>query len=184
VVASIVASHLILTATFLSIGRAARSADRPWKTASWRGGSASGATPATERHGCSPPFARGFRSWTRSLPQDSLSAANEPDGLSLRSLHRRLGSNYDLFAPAHEGRRPQDGIGPAGRAMIYKSSCGTSGNVRSGWGRGCELCLQPSASRCWGLWAARALTAPTVVVRKAAETSALTGPLRRFPHAA
>jgi hypothetical protein len=126
VVASIVASHLILTATFL-IHRPDQ-LDPPIDRGNSQLAAAVqllGATPATERPRLFADIARAFPQLDiESLPPGFAAAANEPDGLSLRSLHRMR------QAPTRSASRCRTA------RWFPQSSCGTSGNVRSGLGRG------------------------------------------------
>ena len=66
-----------------------------------------------------------------------VAAANEPDGLDLRSLHRRLGSSYRIFSLAHERRHPQGRHRAARRRDDFgQAAARTSGSGRSGADRG------------------------------------------------
>ena len=120
VVASIIAIHLILTATFL-IHRP----DQPDPPID-RGHSQLaavvqllGAAPAVGRPRLFDDIARAFPQLeVGSLPPGYVPAADEPDGLGLRSLHRRLGSNYRIFSLPHGEDTHKVGIALPDGAMI------------------------------------------------------------------
>ena len=109
-------------------------------------------------------------------------AAAEPDGINLRSLHRRLGGGYRIFALAPDGEARRLGIALPDGAMI-------SGNIQP------EQRRPPFMGSPWmttllfavisvtllGLWAARALTAPLSSFAKAAESFSLNGAAAPLP---
>ena len=107
VVVSIVALHLIITASFL-IHRP----DQPDPLID-RGhaqlavaAQLLGAAPVPERSRLSADIARAFpQLGIENLPPGPLPTASEPEGLNLRSLHRRLGNNYRIFALADDTHR-------------------------------------------------------------------------------
>jgi two-component sensor histidine kinase len=107
VVASIIAIHLILTATFLIY--------RPDQPPFDRGQGQLvavvqllGAAPAVERPRLFADVARAFPQLDiGSLPPGPAPAADEPDGLNPRSLHRRLGNNYRFLSLPPQENTPQ-----------------------------------------------------------------------------
>jgi len=102
-----------------------------------------------------------------SLPPGLVAAADEPGGLSLRSLHRRLGSNYRIFSLPQGQDTHKVGIALPDGAMISAKLLRTSGNVRSGlepWIVTFAVCRH-QRSTLLGLWA-RAPCGAVVVVRK------------------
>ena len=107
VIASIVAIHLILAGLFL-IGRP----DQPDLTVD-RGHAQFaaavlllGSAPPAERPRLFADIARAFPQLrVESLPAGPVPAASDPEGLDLRSLHRRLDSSYRIFALANEQDR-------------------------------------------------------------------------------
>jgi signal transduction histidine kinase len=184
VVASIVAIHLILTATFLlhRPDQIDPSIDRG------HGQLAAmvqllGAAPVSERPRLFADIARGFPQLDiQSLAPDAVPATSGPDGLNLRSLHRRLGSNYRIFLLAHDGDAYKVGIAlPDGTLVSAKIMP--------------DLRQRPFWNGLWiitvlfavisvtllGLWAARALTAPLSSFAKAAENFSLNGAAAPLP---
>jgi signal transduction histidine kinase len=184
VVASIVAIHLILTATFL-IHRP----DQPDPSID-RGHAqlaASvqllGTAPAAERPRLFADIARAFPQLDiESLPPDSATAANEPDGLNLRGLHRRLGGTYRIFALAPEGDRHKVGIALPDGSMI-SAKVAPEQRQRPFWGGPWMMTLLFAiiSVTLLGLWAARALTAPLSSFAKAAESFSLNGAAAPLP---
>ena len=183
VVASIVAIHLIITATFLihrpdqfdpGIGHHSQFATAVQLL---------GAAPPVERPRLFADIARAFPQLDiQSLPAGAAAAANQPDGPGLRSLHRRLGGGYRIFALAHEQDDGKMGIVLPDGAMI-------SANVppdqwqRPFW-RGpwiTTLLFAVISVTLLGLWAARALTAPLSSFARAAESFSLNGAAAPLP---
>ena len=143
-----------------------------------------GAAPAAERPRLFADIARAFPQLDiESLPPDPAAAASEPDSPDLRSLRRRLGSSYRIFPLAHDGDTRKVGIALPDGAMISAKILPDL-RQRPFWigpwiDRRC--CLPSSASRCLGLWAARALTAPLSSFAKAAENFSLNGAAAPLP---
>jgi len=184
VVASIIAMHLILTATFF-IHRP----DQPDPSVD-RGHSQLaalvqmlGAAPATERPRLYADIARAFpQSGIESLPPGPAAAAGEADGADLRSLRRRLGGSYRVLSLAHDGDIRKVGITLPDGTMV-------SANILP------DLRQRPFWIGTWivpllfaviivtllGLWAARALTAPLSSFAKAAENFSLNGAAAPLP---
>jgi signal transduction histidine kinase len=184
VVVSIVAIHLIITATFL-IHRP----DQPDLSID-RGHSQLaaavqllGAAPVTERPRLFADIARTFPQLNlESLAAGPVPAATQSDGLDLRILHRRLGSSYRIFpiARGEDGRK----IG-----IALPDSTMVSATIQI------DLWQRPFWSGPWmttllfavisftllGLWAARALTAPLSSFAKAAESFSLNGAAAPLP---
>jgi len=190
VVASVVALHLIITASFL-IHRP----DQPDPSMDrWHGQLATaaqllGMAPASERPRLIGDIARAFpQLGIVELPADRAPVASDMSGPDLHAL-RRLGPNYQLFALPHEGDGPPKeeemrriGIRLPDGAMI-------SGNLIP------DQHPQPFRGGPWmmtalsavilvtllGLWAARALTAPLSSFAKAAENFSLDGAAAPLP---
>jgi signal transduction histidine kinase len=183
VVASIVAIHLILTATFL-IHRP----DQPDPSID-RGHAqlvASiqllGATPATERPRLFADIARAFPQLDiESLPPGP-APANEPDGFNLHSLYRRLGSSYRIFSLPQEEDSHKVGIALPDGAMISAKIL-PDHRPRPFWGGPwiMTLLFAVISVTLLGLWAARALTAPLSSFAKAAESFSLNGATAPLP---
>ena len=184
VVASIIAIHLILTATFL-IHRP----DQLDPTID-RGHSQLaavvqllGAAPAVGRPRLFADIARAFPQLdVGSLPPGYVPAADEPDGLSLRSLHRRLGSNYRIFSLPHGEDTHKVGIALPDGAMISAKLLPDE-RQRPFWiGPWIVTLLSAAISvTLLGLWAARALTAPLSSFARAAESFSLNGAAAPLP---
>jgi signal transduction histidine kinase len=176
VVVSIIAIHLFLAATFLVYrpGEFDPSIDRG------HGQLAAavqllGATPATERPRLFADIARAFPQLDiESLPPGFAAAANEPDGLDLRSLHRRLSGSYRIFSLAHETDAHKIGIALPDGAII-SARLVPDRSQRPFWGGPwmATLLFVVISVTLLGLWAARALTAPLSSFAKAAESFSL-----------
>jgi len=190
VVASVVALHLIITASFL-IHRP----DQPDPSMDrWHGQLATaaqllGMAPASERPRLIGDIARAFpQLGIVELPADRAPVASDISGPDLHAL-RRLGPNYQLFELSHKGDGPPKeeemrriGIRLPDGAMI-------SGNLIP------DQHPQPFRGGPWmmtalsavilvtllGLWAARALTAPLSSYAKAAESFSLNGAAAPLP---
>ena len=183
VVASIIAIHLILTATFL-IHRPDQidpSVDRGHAQL----------TTAVQLLGAAPPaarpqlladIARAFPQLDiQSLPPGPVPAARLPDSGDPRSLHRRLGSNYQVFPLAHEEDSHRVGIALPDGALI---SAKVMRDQRwpfwsSPWM--VTLLFAIISVTLLGLWAARALTAPLSSFARAAESFSLNGASAPLP---
>jgi signal transduction histidine kinase len=184
VVVSIVAIHLILTATFF-VNRP----DQPDPSID-RGHAQFaaavqllGAAPAAERPRLFADIARAFPQLEiESVAAGPTPSASVPEGLNLRSLRRRLNSNYRIFALGPEQDPHRIGIALPDGAMI-------SAKILP------EQHQRPFFSGTWmvtllfaivsvtvlGLWAARALTAPLSSFAKAAESFSLNGAAAPLP---
>jgi len=184
VVASFIAIHLIITATFFLL--------RPDQPNPSGGGHSQliasiqllGAAPAAQRPRLIADIARAFpRLGVASLAPGSVApAAGDPDEPGLRSLHRRLGGNYRLFslAPGQDAHRI--GITLPDGAMI--SARILPGQWRHWfWGEPWMITLLfvIISLTLLGLWAARALTAPLSSFAKAAESFSLNGAAAPLP---
>jgi signal transduction histidine kinase len=178
VVASIVASHLILTATFL-IHRPDQ-LDPPID----RGNSQLaavvqllGAAPAIGRPQLFADITRAFPQLdVGSLPPGYVPAADEPDDLSLRTLRRRLAGNYRIFSLPHAEDTRKVGIALPDGAVI-SAKLPPDERRRPFWiGPWIVTLLFAAISvTLLGLWAARALTAPLSSFARAAESFSLNG---------
>ncbi len=184
VVASIVAIHLILTATFLL-----HRPDQPEPSVD-RGHAqlaASlqllGAAPAAERPRLFADIARAFPQMElQNLPPDEAPAATEPDGPNLRGLHRRLGGGYRIFSLAHEDSGHRIGIALPDGAMISAKILPDQRRPPF-WGGPWMMTLLfvVISVTLLGLWAARALTAPLSSFARAAENFSLNGAAAPLP---
>ena len=144
-----------------------------------------GAAPAAERPRLFADIARAFPQ----LDIESLASRaplprrDEPDGLDLRSLHRRLGSSYRIFSLAHDDRQPQGRHRAAGRRDDFREApagpAATPVLERTVDDDAC--CLRVISVTLLGLWAARALTAPLSSFAKAAESFSLNGAAAPLP---
>jgi len=183
VVASIVALHVIITASFL-IHRP----DQP-DPSSDRGhaqlavaAQLLGAAPVSERPRLSADIARAFpQLGLQQLPPGSATAAGEPEG-GLRGLHRRLGQNYRIFALPPEGDVRKIGIALPDGAVI--SANVTPEQHRSSLLGGpwmMTVLFAVISVTLLGLWAARALAAPLSSFAKAAESFSLNGAAAPLP---
>jgi signal transduction histidine kinase len=176
VVASIIAIHLILAATFLVY--------RPDQAPIDRGNSQLAAV--VQLLGAAPAVGRPrlFADITRAFPQLDIGSllpgpapvADEPDGVSLRSLHRRLGSNYRIFSfPPEKGIQKVGIVLPDGATISAKLTADE--RQRPFWIGPWVLTLLFAAISVTllGLWTARALTAPLSSFAMAAESFSLNG---------
>ena len=184
VVASIIAIHLLLTATFLIH----RPDQFDPQVDPGHGQLATvvqllGAAPAVGRPRLFADIARAFPQLdVGSLPPGYVPAADEPDGLSLRSLHRRLGSNYRIFSLPHGEDTHKVGIALPDGAMISAKLLPDE-RQRPFWiGPWIVTLLSAAISvTLLGLWAARALTAPLSSFARAAESFSLNGAAAPLP---
>jgi signal transduction histidine kinase len=184
VVASIIAIHAILTATFLL-----HRPDQPDPSID-RGHAqlvASlqllGAAPEAERPRLFADIARAFPQMDiQSLPPGPAPAANEPDGHDLRGLHRRLGSAYRVFSLGHEEGGHKVGIALPDGSMISAKILPDQRRPPF-WGGPWMMTLLFAiiSVTLLGLWAARALTAPLSSFAKAAESFSLNGAAAPLP---
>jgi signal transduction histidine kinase len=185
VVASIMAIHLILTATFLIY--------RPDEAPIDRGHSQLaqlavvvqllGAAPAVGRPRLFADIARAFPQLDiGNLAPGPVPSVDQSDGLNLLSLHRRLGSNYRIFSlPDGEDTR-KVGIALPDGTMI-SAKLGPDERQRPFWvGPWIATLLFAAISvTLLGLWAARALTAPLSSFARAAENFSLNGAAAPLP---
>jgi signal transduction histidine kinase len=184
VVASIIAIHLIITATFL-IHRPDQF-DPPFEQGH------SQLVPVVQLLGAAPAAGRPalFADIVRAFPQldiESLPAAPAPavdglDSFNLRSLHRRLGSSYRIFSLAHDEDSHQVGIALPDGAMI-SARLPPDERQLPFWIRPWIVTLLFGAISVTllGLWAARALTAPLSSFARAAENFSLNGDAAPLP---
>ena len=183
VVASIVAIHLIIAATFLihrpdqldpSIGHGHSQLAAAVQLL--------GATPAAERPRLFAYIARAFPQLDiENLPPGSVPAASEPEGPNLRNLHRRLGSGYRIFSLAHEDDRKVGIALPDGTMIAARIP--PDQRQRPFWSGPwmTTLLFAVISVTLLGLWAARALTAPLSSFAKAAESFSLNGAAAPLP---
>ena len=192
VVASILALHVIITASFL-INRPDRS--DPFMD----GGHAElaaavqilGAAPPSERPNLVADAARAFPELdiqnlapgpaaTASEPQDrDVQDLSRPD---LRDLRRRLGPDHRIFAPARDRDTHRIGIAlPDGTAISARVA--PERHRPPFWGGPWMMTLLFAviSVTLLGLWAARALTAPLSSFAKAAESFSLNGAAAPLP---
>ena len=184
VVASIVAIHLIITATFL-IHRP----DQPDALIGHRHSQLAavvqllGTASPDERPRLFSEIARAFPQLEiEGLPQGFAPAASEPDGANLRVLHRRLGSGYRIFALPHEEEDRKIGITLPDGAMISAVNAPDQ-RQRPLWSGPwmTTLLFAVISVTLLGLWAARALTAPLSSFARAAESFSLDGAAAPLP---
>ena len=184
VIASIIAIHLILTGIFLLSRR-----DQPDPTID-RGHAQFaaavvllGAAPAADRPRLFADLARAFPQLNvESLPPGPVPAAGDPEGLDLRSLHRRLDTSYRIFPLANEKDRHKIGIALPDGAMISARVLPDQ-RPRPFWTGPWAITLLFAivSVTLLGLWAARALTAPLSAFAKAAEDFSLNGAAAPLP---
>ena len=184
VVISVVALHLIFTASFL-IHRPDQPDPSIDRGHAQLAASAQllGAAHAADRPRLLADIVRTFpQLGLEILPPGSVPAAIEPDDPGLRALHRRLGSSYHLFALAEDSDPHRIGIALPDGVMI-------SGKVTP------DQRMAPFWAVSWtmtllfavicvtllGLWAARTLTAPLSSFAKAAENFSLNGSTAPLP---
>ena len=182
VVASIIAIHLILAATFLVY--------RPDEAPIDRGHSQLaaviqllGATPAVGRPRLFADIARAFPQLDiGSLSPGPAPAADAPDSPNLHSLQRRLGGNYRIFALPHEEADHKVGIALPDGAMI-STNLATDEWQHPFWIRAwiATLLFAAISVTLLGLWTAHALTAPLSSFARAAENFSLNGASAPLP---
>jgi signal transduction histidine kinase len=184
VVASIIAIHLILAATLLI------HLPDPFDPPIDRGHSELaavvqllGAAPAVDRPRLFADIARAFpQQDIESLPPNPVPAADEPDGLYLRSLHRRLGSSYRIFSLPLGEDRHKVGIALPDGAIISAKLLPDEQRPPF-WIRPwiVTLLFAVVSVTLLGLWAARALMAPLSSFAMAAESFSLDGDATPLP---
>jgi signal transduction histidine kinase len=184
VVVSVVGLHLVFTASFL-IHRPDQpdpSIDRGHAQLAVSA-QLLGAAPASDRPRLLADIVRTFpQLGVEILPPASVTEAIEPDDPGLRSLHRRLGSSYHLFAlpdstdPHRIGITLPDGTLISGKVM-------PSQRMAPFWAGPWMMTLLFAviSVTLLGLWAARALTAPLSSFAKAAENFSLNGGMAPLP---
>ncbi len=184
VVASIVAIHLIITASFL-IHRPDQLEPAVGRGHSQLAAAAAllGTAPPAERPRLLADVARTFPQLSiTTLPPGTVPVAEDADGSDLHGLRRHLGNAYRIFPLAH---------GPDGRkvAIALPDGAMIAGTIppeqwlRPFW-RGPWMTTLLFAVICvslLGLWAARALTAPLSSFAKAAESFSLNGAAAPLP---
>jgi hypothetical protein len=186
VIASIVAIHLILTATFL-IYRPDR-LDPPIEHGNIQLVAVAqllAAAPAADRPALFADIARAFpQLHIESLPLDATHVMDKPDGVILQTLHRRLSSAY-RFVPLAPYEPHKIGIVLRDGAMISAKVLPDPG-LRPFWiGPWATTFLFAVISlTLLGLWVARVLTAPLSSFAKAAESFSLNGAAPRCPNGA
>ena len=194
VVASILALHVIITASFL-INRPDRS--DPFMD----GGHAElaaavqilGAAPLSERPNLVANIARAFPDLDiQNHARDPAAAASEPQDLDLRDLdlndpdvrglRRRLGPDYRIFAPARDRDTHRIGIAlPDGTAISARVAPDRHRPPFWGGPWMMTLLFAVISVTLLGLWAARALAAPLSSFAKAAESFSLNGAAAPLP---
>jgi signal transduction histidine kinase len=184
VVASIVALHLIITATFL-IHRPDQidpSTDRGHSQLAAMA-QLLGAAPAAERSVLFADIARAFPQLDiESLPAGPAAAASEADGPELHGLHRRLGGNYRIFSLANPETGRRIGIALPDGALISARMLPDQ-RQRPFWGGPWMMTLLFAviSVTLLSLWAARALTKPLSSFARAAESFSLNGAAAPLP---
>jgi signal transduction histidine kinase len=184
VVASIVAIHLILTASFLvhrpdqidlSIDRGHSQLAAAIQLL--------GATPAAGRPRLFTDIAQAFPQLDlASLAPGTAAGTNDPDSPDLRGLHRRLGGGYRAFSLGQEADIRKVGIALPDGAMFSAKLPQDQWQRRYWIGPWIMTLLFGAISvTLLGLWAARALTAPLSSFAKAAESFSLNGAAPPLP---
>ena len=184
VVASIVAIHLIITASFLihqpdqfdpSIGHGHSQIAAAVQLL--------GTAPGADRPRLLADVTRAFPQLDIAiLPAGSVPDASDTDSPELHGIHRRLGNAYRIFSLAHEPDGVRVAIALPDGAMI-SAKIPPEQWQRPFW-RGPWMLTLLFAVICvslLGLWAARALTAPLSSFAKAAENFSLNGAASPLP---
>lgn len=184
VVVSVVALHLIITASFLI--------HRPDQPDPWfdRGhaqlaaaAQLLGSAQAPDRPRLIGDIARAFPMLgIENVAPGTTAAAGEPDGINLHGLHRRLGSGYRIFALPPDGETRRIGLALPDGAMISANILPEPRRppfLGSPWMT--TLLFAVISVTLLGLWAARALTAPLSSFAKAAESFSLNGAAAALP---
>jgi signal transduction histidine kinase len=180
VVVSIIALHVIITASFM-INRPDQPDPSGDRGHAQLAASAHllAAAPAPERTRLLADITRAFpQLGLELLPPGEVPAAGEPEG----GLHRRLGQNYRIFALPPDGDIRKLGIALPDGAMIAANV--TPEQRRPPFMGGpwmMTLLFAVISVTLLGLWAARALTAPLSSFAKAAETFSLNGAAAPLP---
>ena len=188
VVVSIVALHLIITATFL-IHRP----DRPepsdrWHTQLAAAAQLLGHAPASERPRLQADIIRAFPQLAISDLSADIGPLTETETPSLHAL-RRLGAGYHVFSlPREAGSTPHEGeirrvaIRLPDGAM-FAANLMPDQHMRPFWGGPWMMTVLFAviSVTLLGLWAAWALTAPLSSFVKAAETFSLNGAAAPLP---
>lgn len=184
VVASVVALHLIITASFFF-----HRPDQP--DPSYDRGHAQlaaaaqllAATPVSERPRLMGDIARAFPSLgVANVAAGAPTAAGEPEGVNLRSLRRRLGRGYQILALPPDGAARRLGIALPDGTMISANILPDQHRapfLGSPWMT--TLLFAVISVTLLGLWAARALTAPLSSFARAAESFSLNGAAAPLP---
>lgn len=184
VVASIIAIHLIITASFL-LHRPNRFDPSQDNGRDYLATAVLllGAAPAAERPRVIADIARAFPQLDiESLPPGSVSTANEPDGLHLHELLRRLGDGYRIFALAGRADARRIGIAlPDGATVSVKMPRDQRQPPFWGGPWMMTLLFAVITFALLGWWAARALTAPLSSFATAAESFSLNGAAAPLP---
>jgi signal transduction histidine kinase len=182
VVVSIVALHLIITASFLL-----HRPDQPDSSDRGHGQLATaaqllGAAPASERPRLSADIARAFpQLGIEILPAGPMPAAHEASGFNLYGLHRRLGHDYRIF-PLASGEPRKLGIGlPDGMMISANLQLDRPRPPFLGGPWMMTLLFAVISVTLLSLWAARALTAPLSSFATAAENFSLNGAAAPLP---
>jgi signal transduction histidine kinase len=142
-----------------------------------------GSAPAADRPRLGTDIARAFPQLDiANLPPGPVPAASDPDGIDLRSLHRRLDSSYRVFPLPHDEDGHRVGIALPDGAMISARLLPDL-RQRSFWGGPwmATLLFAIVSVSLLGLWAARALTAPLSSFARAAESFSLNGTAPPLP---
>jgi signal transduction histidine kinase len=184
VIASIVAIHVILTGIFL-VSRP----DQPDPSID-RGHAQFaaavqllGAAASADRPRLMADLARAFPKLdVQPLPPGSVPEASDPEGLDLRSLHRRLDSSYRIFSIASEQGPHKVGIALPDGAMISARVLPDQ-RQRLFWAGSWAVTLLFAivSVSLLSLWAARALTAPLSAFARAAENFSVNGAAAPLP---
>ena len=183
VVASIIAIHLILTASFLvhRPDQVDPSIDRGHSQLA-AAVQLLGAAPAAARPRLFTDIARAFSLLEiQSLASGTAAANNDPAGANLRGLLRRLGSSYRVFSLAQADDSRKVGIALPDGALI---SANLLQDQRRPFWIGPWIVTLLFGAICvtlLGLWAARALTAPLSSFARAAEDFSLNGAAAPLP---
>lgn len=183
VVVSIIALHVIITASFL-IQRPDQpdpSGDRGHAQLA-AAAHLLAAAPVPERPRLLADITRAFPQLNLELPSPApVPAAGQGEG-SLRGLHRRLGQNYRIFALPPDGDIRKIGIALPDGAMIAANLMPEQRRppfLGGPWMM--TLLFAVISVTLLGLWAARALTAPLSSFAKAAESFSLNGGAAPLP---
>ena len=183
VVVSIVALHLIITASFLL-----HRPDQPDPSFDRGHGQlvASvqllGAAPVSERPRLSADIARAFPLLgIKILPTGQMPSADDPDRFNPHGLQRRLGHEYRIFQLASDGEARKIGIGLPDGMMISANVLPDRRPPLLGGPWMMTLLFAVISVTLLGLWAARALTSPLSSFAKAAESFSLNGAAAPLP---